>query len=100
MGSTGFNYPRASAIPTTDAKEGSIIMARAVASEKEGECQLAKRCHAAGETAMPQYWEHGEETAAQVGHRKPPCEFARAERGEASFDMTWQIWLAAHVGIL
>ena len=38
---------------------------------------------------MLQYWEHGEETAAKVGHHKPPCEFARsrAERSEASFDV-------------
>ena len=61
-------------------------MARAVANEKEEEYQLAERCHAAGKAAMTQYWEPGGEAAA-VGHHRPPCEFAKAERGVASFDV-------------
>ena len=74
-----------SATSMTASEEDGI--AKAVAAEKEKEWILAEQCCAAADARVVEYYKYGEKEVSQVGHHKSYCEFARAERGEASFDM-------------
>ena len=75
----------ASAVPMSVSEEAAV--AEAVAREEEEERLFADRCFAAGDAAVSKYWEHGEGAVTQIGNHKAPCEFARAERGEGSWDV-------------